>query len=212
MDNFKEEQRVVNVQANQEINTMESSLNKELDGFQSEIDQKFDILQESISKLTNQFVHQKVENPEKECLIDTTVEEQYKQQDKAISPLLTEKGSGKEIVEGTQKPILQPIPINLDPNATAQPRNSPLPVYILPSPAAQSTPKTPAPKAHVNPSLLVQNIRKLVATIRAFATTSKHWQPLILNGIADGSGAASNMEHLNLGISKLHQLQQPPKA
>ena len=31
--NFKEEQRAVNVQANQEINTVESSLNKELDGF-----------------------------------------------------------------------------------------------------------------------------------------------------------------------------------
>ena len=33
VDNFKEEQRVVNVQANQEINTVESSLNKKLDGF-----------------------------------------------------------------------------------------------------------------------------------------------------------------------------------
>ena len=43
MDNFKEEQRGVNVQANKEINTVESSMNKELDGFQSEIDQKFDI-------------------------------------------------------------------------------------------------------------------------------------------------------------------------
>ena len=53
VDNFKEEQRAVNVQANQEINTVESSLNKELDGFQSEIDHKFDILQKSISKLTN---------------------------------------------------------------------------------------------------------------------------------------------------------------
>ena len=99
MDNFKEEQRVVNVQANQEINTVESSLNKKLDGFQSEIDQKFDILQESISNLTNQLVYQKEENPEKECLVDTTVEEQYKMQDEAISPLLTEEGSGKEIVE-----------------------------------------------------------------------------------------------------------------
>ena len=38
VDNFKEEQRVVNVQANQEINTVESSLNKKLDGFQTEID------------------------------------------------------------------------------------------------------------------------------------------------------------------------------
>ena len=38
-------------------------MNKKLDGFQREIDQKFDILQESISKLTNQLVYQKEENP-----------------------------------------------------------------------------------------------------------------------------------------------------
>ena len=48
VDNFIEEKRVVNVQANQEIDTVESSLNKELDGFQNEIDQKVDILQQSI--------------------------------------------------------------------------------------------------------------------------------------------------------------------
>ena len=34
----------MNVQVDQEIDTVESSLNKELDGFQSEIDKKFDIL------------------------------------------------------------------------------------------------------------------------------------------------------------------------
>ena len=119
MDNFKEEQRATNVQANQEINTVESSMNKELDGFQRKIDQKIDILQESISKLTNQLVHKKEENPEKECLIDTTVEEEYKQQDEAISPLLTAEGSGNETVAGTQEPILQPISINLDPSAIA---------------------------------------------------------------------------------------------
>ena len=39
-DIFIEEQRAVNVQANQEIDTVESSLNKEFDGLQSEIDQK----------------------------------------------------------------------------------------------------------------------------------------------------------------------------
>ena len=64
------------VQANQETDTVESSLNKELDGFQSKIGQKFDILQESISKLTNQLVHQEEENPEEVCLSDTMVEEQ----------------------------------------------------------------------------------------------------------------------------------------
>ena len=76
VDNFKEEQRAVNVQGNQEINTVESSLNKELDGFQRKIDKKFDIMQESISKLTNQLVHQKEENPEEECLTDTILGEQ----------------------------------------------------------------------------------------------------------------------------------------
>ena len=64
VDNFIEDNRVVNVQPNREIKTVESSLNKELDGFQSKIDQKLDILQESISKLTNQFVQKGEENPE----------------------------------------------------------------------------------------------------------------------------------------------------
>ena len=40
MDNFIEDNRAVNVQANREIETVEGSLNKELDGFQTEIDQK----------------------------------------------------------------------------------------------------------------------------------------------------------------------------
>ena len=64
------------VHANQETDTIESSLNKELDEFQSEIDKKFDILQESISKLTNQLVHQEEENLEEECLTNTIFCEQ----------------------------------------------------------------------------------------------------------------------------------------
>ena len=70
----------VNVQANREIETVEGSLNKEFDGFQSKIDQKLDILQESISKLTNQFVHQEEENLEEECLTETILVEQDKLQ------------------------------------------------------------------------------------------------------------------------------------
>ena len=69
VDNFKEEQRVVNAQANQENNTVESSLNKKLDGFQRKIDQEFDILQQSIS-------HQEEENLEEECLTETIFGEQ----------------------------------------------------------------------------------------------------------------------------------------
>ena len=202
VDNFIEEQRVVTVQANQETETVESSLNKELDRFQSEIDQKLDILQESISKLTNQFVHQEEENLEEEYLTETILVEQAQLQpqeelkvelveappeelqdaldsgdtfwpwkkEEQISALITEEGSGKEIVEDPQKHVLQPIPTN--PTANAKTTYSPLPVYILP--AANSKPTTPAPKAKSNPSLLVlQNIRKLVATVQASATTSK---------------------------------------
>ena len=112
------------------------------------------------------------------------MEEQYKQQDEAIPPLLIEESSGKDTVEGTQEPILQPIRINLNRNAIAQPKDSPLPtasspdpVYTLPAAqftlAAQFKPEAPATKAHDSSSLLMQNIMKLVAIIRAFATTSK---------------------------------------
>ena len=38
MDAFIEERKAVNVQANQKIDTMESSLDKRIDGLQSEID------------------------------------------------------------------------------------------------------------------------------------------------------------------------------
>ena len=204
MDNFIEEHRAVTVQANQETDTVESSLNKELDGFQSEVDQKLDILQESISKLTNQLVHQEEENPEGGCLTDTMVEDHCQQhlqkglvenfessgigvaiclleKKEATSPLLTEKSSGQETVEGTQEPIIQPNPIDLEPNATAQPKNNPLPVapstdqvYIPPTPAAKSKPAALTPKAKSNPSLpAMQNFKRLVASVYNFATTSK---------------------------------------
>ena len=209
-----EEQRVVTVQANQETETVESSLNKELDGFQSEIDQNLDILQESISKLAQQPDHEEEnleeESQEEECLTETVLVEQAQLQpqedlkeesletpeelqeapfnfwpwtkEKEITALLTEKSSGHE---GTQEPIIQPnpqaIPIDLDHTATAQDTKYPLPVaplgdqvYILPTPAANSKPSAPAPKGKSNTSLhAMQNIRRLVASVHTFATTSK---------------------------------------
>ena len=59
-----------------------------------------------------------------------------------------------------------------------QENNLPLPptdsVYILPSPTAQFTPKTPTAKGKANLALpAMQNFKKLVATIQNFATTSK---------------------------------------
>ena len=88
-----------------------------------------------------------------------------------------------------------------------QENNLPLPptdsVHILPSPASQSQPKTPATETRVIPPLLpiLQNFRKLVATAQIFATTSKKLAEPIPHGIVDGLGAGSDMEHLDLGIS-----------
>ena len=198
-----EEQRVVIVQANQETETVESSLDKELDGFQSEIDQKLDIQQESILKLTNRPVQQEEESPKEECLNGTIVEESCLQQpqqglvensesleigvvvclwekEDAIPLLLTE-----EAVEENKENIF-PLPptdsvyILPLPAPQSQPK-TPLPVapsdnqvYILPTPAENPKPATPAPKARSNPPQhAMQNIRRLVASVHAFATTSK---------------------------------------
>ena len=91
-------------------------------------------------------------------------------------------GKGKEAGEEPQEPILQPIPMNLNPTATAQATKSPLPVapstdqiYILPSPASQSKPKTP--EAHTKkatpPLPMLKNFKRLVAIVQNVATTSK---------------------------------------
>ena len=83
-------------------------------------------------------------------------------------------GRGKGAGEDHQRLTLHLIPINLDPSATAQPKNSPLPVYILH--AAQLIHEEPASaaKAKATSSLLMmQNFKTLVATVQAYAITSK---------------------------------------
>ena len=78
---FVEAHKTINAQLSQKIDTMENNVNKRIDGFKSEMEHKFENLQYSISRLTiQQHVHHKEVNPEEECLIDTTVEEQCKQQ------------------------------------------------------------------------------------------------------------------------------------
>ena len=98
-----------------------------------------------------------------------------------ISALMTKEGSGIEAGKEPQKLTLQPIPLKLNPTATAQATKCPLPVapstdqvYILPSLASKSKPATPAPKTHASPSLaILQNLKKLVAIAQIVATTSK---------------------------------------
>ena len=106
---FVEAQKTINAQLSQKIDTMENNVNKRIDGLQSEMEHKFDNLQYSISRLTiQQHVHQEEVNPKEECLINTTVEEQCKQQKEETSPMLTEEGNGKEEMEEPQKSTAQP--------------------------------------------------------------------------------------------------------
>ena len=171
----------MDVQANQEIDIVESSLNKELDEFQSEIDENFDIMQQSVSKLTNQLVHQKEDNLEEECILGEQAQMQpqgelMQEPLEAPEELPTkeeEGGRGKGAGEEHKMLTLHPIPINLDPSVTAQPKNNPLPVNILPTPAPHATPETPTTKAIPFTLPALQNLKKLVAIVQAYATTSK---------------------------------------
>ena len=164
-----------------------------LDGLQSEMDKKIDNLHYSISRPAQQLVHQEEENLEEECLTDTILGEEAQLQlqlheglkeeptedpeelqdapqlcvtygpwkkKEEILPLLSEESNGKEAGEEPQK-------------STAQPQNSPLPVYILSSPATQSTPNIPTTKATPITLPVLQKFKKLVATVQAFSTTSK---------------------------------------
>ena len=175
VDTFIEERKAVNVQANKKIDTVESSIDKRIDGFQSKIDQKFDIMQNSISRLTNQHIHQEEESPEEECLSDTIVEEQCKQQ---LQEGLIENYESSAISAAVCPWETSPMLTKEEAVEEHQEHNLPLPptdsVYILPSPASQSQPKIPAAEAKAIPPLLpIQYFRKLVASIQTFATTSK---------------------------------------
>ena len=140
MDNFIKEQRVVNVQANKEIDTVENSLDQKLDGLQSEMDNKFDNLQTSISKLTQQNVYHEEENTEGECLSDTMVEEQCLQ---LIQEGLVENFESSDIgvvVCLWEKKEAIPLLLTEEEVEEHKEKNLPLPptnsIYILPSSAS----------------------------------------------------------------------------
>ena len=107
-----------------------------------------------------------------------------RENEEEIISLLTKEVSKTKAVEVPKKNVIQPNPIDLDTTATAQDTKYPLPVapsadqvYFLSSPAPQPTPaansKPTAPKAKSNPRSAMQKFKKLVATVHAFATTSK---------------------------------------
>ena len=205
---FVEEQKTFNAQLSRRIDTVESSLNQKLDVLQIDLEKRIDIIQQSISKLTYQHSHQ-----EEECLSDTMVEEQCQQQ------LLLESSDIGDVVYPWEKKEADPMLLTKEAVEEHQENNLPLAptdsVHILPSPASQSQPKTPAAETKVIPPLLpiLQNFRKLVATAQIFATTSKK---LAIAHTAWHSGwfrcwfrhGAPRPRH----FCKLQQFQQPPKA
>ena len=221
----------------------DSSVVQILDGFQSRLDQKLDILQESISKLVQQFDHAEEEDLEAECLTETILVEQAqlqpqeelkmesveapeelqdtpesgdtfwpRKQEEQTSALISEEESQEEeCLDGTivEEPCPQQpqeilvenfessvgaavclwekknaIPLllieesveehkenNLPlpptdsvyilplPAPQSQATYNPLPVYILPTPAENPKPATPAPKSKSNPLSAMQNSR-----------------------------------------------------
>ena len=193
-----EEQKKINAQLSQKIDTMENNVNKRIDGLQSEIEHEWDNLQYSIEDL----VDLQQCPPEEECQSGTMVEEPCLQQSQetlvkkfessvgadvclwekknAIPLLLTEESveehkENKLPLPPTDSVYIQPLPTPQSqpktPTANAQATYNPLPVYILP--AANSKPTTPAPKGKSNPSLHAkQKFKKLVAIAHIFATTS----------------------------------------
>ena len=75
-----EEQKKINAQLSQKIDTMENNVNKRIDGLQSEMEQKLDNLQYSISKLAQHLDHLEEESQEEESLSDTMAEKKCEQQ------------------------------------------------------------------------------------------------------------------------------------
>ena len=178
---FVEEQKTFNAKISQRIHTVENSLDQKLDGLQSGIDHKIDNLQTSISSLAHQHVHQEENNLEEECILGEPAQMQpqgelMQEPFEALEELPAREaggGRGKGAGEEHQRLTLHLIPINLDPSATAQPKNNPLRVNILPTPAPHATPETPTAKAIPFTLSALQNLKKLVATVQAYATTSK---------------------------------------
>ena len=235
------EQNEFNAQLSEKIHTEENSLDQRFDGLNNDFEHEWDNLQDSIESLINQQQCPPEEECLSDTMVEKHSEQQLQEemiedfvevvqglsessnigvtfwpwkQEEQISALITEEGSGIEAGKEPQKNVLQPIPTELNPTATAQATKNPLPVapsddkvYILPTPVAKSTHAAPAPNHKSNPSLhVMQKFKKLVANVQAFATTSKTQQLPTLHGTAVGSGAGSDLEHPNLVISKLPPL------
>ena len=197
-DQANQETETVESSLNDELDGFQSEIDQNLDILQESIsklaqqpDQKEKNLEEESQEeesLTETVLVEQVKLQPQEELKEESLEAPEALQDasvtfwpwtkgKEITALLTEKSSGHE---GTQEPIIQPSPIGLDTIAIAQDTKNPLPVassddqvYILPTPAENPKPATPAPKGKSNSLPSMQKFKRLVAYVHTFATTSK---------------------------------------
>ena len=193
------EQKEFNAQLSEKIHTKENSLDQRLDGLNNDFEHEWDNLQYS----TEDLVDLQQCPPEEECQSGTMVEEPCLQQPQeslvenfessvgvvvclwqkkdAIPLLLTEEAVEEHKENNLPLPPTDSIYILPSPAPQSQPKTPTanaqatynlLPVYILP--AANSKPTAPTPKAKSNPSLpAMQNFNRLVAFVHSFATTSK---------------------------------------
>ena len=193
------EQKEFNAQLSEKIHTEENSLDQRLDGLNNDFEHEWDNLQ----YYTEDLVDLQQCPPEEECQSGTMVEELCLQQPQeslvenfessvgvvvclwqkkdAIPLLLTEEAVEEHKENNLPLPPTDSIYILPSPAPQSQPKTPTanaqatynlLPVYILP--AANSKPTAPTPKAKSNPSLpAMQNFNRLVAFVHSFATTSK---------------------------------------
>ena len=141
-----EEQKKINAQLSQKIDTMENNVNKRIDGLQSEIEHEWDNLQYSIEDL----VDLQQCPPEEECQSGTMVEEPCLQQPQESLVENFESSVGAAVCLWERKDAI-PLLLTEESVEEHKENNLPLPptdsVYILPLPTPQSQPKTPTANA-----------------------------------------------------------------
>ena len=148
VDDFVAENKGINAHSNQRIVILEDNLNKKLDGLKIDFEHKWDNLQYSIDDLINQqqcppeeecqsdtMVEEQCQQQPHQGLIEDFIEMSEglsessdmcdvvfrREKEEEIIALLTEEGSGIEARKEPQKLTLQPIPMKLNPTATAKP-------------------------------------------------------------------------------------------
>ena len=102
--NFVDEQKGINVQLAQRIDTVENTLNKKIDGLESNLNQKMDNLQYSITKINKllevqergRFPSQTLPNPKGIHEVGSGMDE--------VKPIITLR-SGKEVDQPMPKPV-----------------------------------------------------------------------------------------------------------